>query len=175
MPATKPAARLAIESPHQREHDRSRDALLRHPRTLRDHIRELRDAREAETVTRLHTGGVEWDDAGGSALGTPRWTVAFRSYITGPDCGTDLDGEWRWPLRSSLFRLSVSRSGEDRLAAAFVWLLMHHGYDVKEAWAHQCGPFADPLIADVAETWALAAMTRWWGRYVEQPQGRMLA
>ena len=164
------------DRPFRRDHERSTAARWeRHPHWLRDLVHELRDAWEAEIPTRLHHGGVEWEPGdGGSKLGTPRWTVAFRSYITGPDCETTKDGDWRWPLRSSLFRLSISRSGTDRLAAAFCWLLIHHRYSVREAWAAQCGVLADPAIADAAEAWAAESLRRWWRYYVEQPMGKML-
>lgn len=164
------------DRPYRSDHERSTIARWeRHPQRLRDLVRELQEAREAEVVTRLHRGGVEWDaNSGGSKLGSPRWTTAFKAYITGPDCDTTEDGDWRWPLRSSLFRLSISRSGTDRLAAAFCWSLIQHRYNVREAWAAQCGVLADPAIADAAEAWAGEALGRWWGRYIEQPMGRPL-
>lgn len=166
----------ARERPFRDQHDRSLSTRFdRHPTRLRDLVRELQEAREAETVTRLHIGGVEWEPGdGGSALGTPRWSAQFRAYVTGPDCDVTHEGEWRWPLRSSLFRLSISRSGTDRLAARFAWLLIHHRYNVREAWSAQCGVLADPAIADAAEAWAVVALTRWWHRYVEQPMGKPL-
>ena len=161
------AVRDDRRAPHQYDHERSVAAKARQPVRLRDYVRELVEAQQAETVARLHTGGVEWEpvragdsDAGGSHMGGPRWTTAFRAYVTGGDCDTDRDGEWRWPLRSSVFRLSVSRSGTDRLAARYVFLLMHHRFNVREAWAVQCGALADPAIADAAEAWALVALHR---------------
>jgi hypothetical protein len=163
--------RSALLSPHQSDHERSVALRMRQPHTLRQLVRELEDAHQAECVTRLHQSGVEWDGAGGSHLGTPRWTVAFRSYITGSDCDTTQDGDWRWPLRSSVFRLSISRSGTDRLAAAFVFLLIHNRFHIREAWSAQCGILADPAIADAAEAWAMVALSRWWGRFVEAPLG----
>jgi hypothetical protein len=185
--APKTGTRGAFETrdrPFKAEHERSTAARWdRHPQRLRDLVRELHEARESEmgTIARLHGGGVEWEPMvegeyyGGSKLGTPRWDARFRRYITGPDCETTEDGDWRWPLRSSLFRLSISRSGTDRLAAAFCWLLIHHRYNVREAWAAQCGVLADPAIADAAEAWASEALGRWWKRYVEQPLGRPIA
>lgn len=144
----------------------------RHPTNLRALVRELMEAWQAELPTRLHNGGVEWEPGdGGSKLGTPRWTDAFRAYVTGNDCDSTKDGDWRWPLRSSLFRLSISRSGTDQAAAAFCWLLIHHRYSVREAWDAQRGPFADPSIAAVAETWAEGALQRWWRWYVQTPAG----
>lgn len=165
------------DRPFRKAHEASTVARWeRHPQRLRDLVRELQDAHEAEVVTRLHRGGVEWDaNSGGSKLGSPRWTVQFKAYITGPDTDTTEDGDWRWPLRSSLFRLSISRSGTDRLAAAFCWLLIHHRYNVREAWAAQCGVLADPAIADAAEAWAMESLSRWWKRYVEQPLGKPIA
>ena len=163
-------------SPYRTDHERSiSDRWERHPHRLRDLVRELQEARGAEVVTTLHRDGVEWEtNEGGSKLGSPRWTTAFKAYVTGNECETTKDGDWRWPLRSSLFRLSISRSGTDRLAAAFCWLLIHHRYNVREAWAAQCGPFADPAIGDAAEAWAMEALGRWWKLYVEQPMGKAL-
>lgn len=164
----------AHRRPYREQHERSL-RWERHPTRLHDLVRELQEAREAETVARLHSGGVEWEPGdGGSKLGTPRWTAAFRAYVTGNDCDTTQDGDWRWPLRSSLFRLSISRSGTDRLAAGYCWLLIHHRYNVREAWAAQCGVLADPAIADAAEAWAAVALTRWFHRYVERPLGKPL-
>ena len=166
----KPVGRVALERPHQADHERSVAQQFRQPSRLRDYLRELMDAREAETrLMQLHQAGVEW-----SALGTPRWTNAFRDYVTGSDCDTSRDGEWKWPLRSSLFRMSISRSGRDRLGARFVFLLMHNRYHVREAWAQQCGILADPAIADAADDVALAALYRWWGYYVQHPEGKPL-
>jgi len=163
----------ARERPFRTDHKASvRTRWERHPHRLRDLIRELQDAREAETVTRLHRGGVEWDaQSGGSKLGSPRWTAQFKQYVTGNDCDTTEDGDWRWPLRSSLFRLSISRSGTDRTAARFVYLLMTHRYHVRDAWAALCGPFADPDVANAAEDVALAWLTRWWQSYLCRPVG----
>ena len=182
MTATKPRRGDPFERrerPFADAHERSVAGRFdRHPQRLRDLVRELQDARESElgTIARLHNRGVEWEPGdGGSKLGTPRWNVAFRAYLTGNDCDTTHEGDWRWPLRSSLFRLSISRSGTDRLAAAFCWLLIHHRYNVREAWAAQCGVLADPAIADAAEAWAGVALARWWGRYAELPQGKPLA
>ncbi len=159
----KPAGRIAVESPYLEAHERTARARLRHPQRLGQYLHELRVAWEDETVTRLHTMAV--DD---SVLGSPRWTRAFLDYLNGGDCDT-IDGEYRWPMRSSLFRMSTSTSGKDQLASGYVWLLCHHGFDVRRAWAHQCGPFADRAISEVADTWAMEALYRWWGRYIERP------
>lgn len=172
--ARKPEGRRALELPHRLEHERSVARAMREPVTLSDHRRALARALADEAVQRLHRGGVEWEPGeGGSHLGTPRWTDAFRRYVTGTDCDTTADGDWVWPLRSSVFRLSISRSGTDRLAARYVWLLAHHRMGVREAWAAQCGRLADPAIADAAEAWAMEALRRWWRRYVELPTGRL--
>jgi hypothetical protein len=158
--------REAFESPYRVAHQRSAEARFQLP----DHLRELQDAWQAETVTQLHARGLEWEpQEGGSKLGTRRWTVPFRAYVTGNDCDTTEDGEWRWPLRSSLFRLSISRSELDRLAAAFVFLLLRHGFDVRQAWAQQCGILSDPAINEVATVWAADALRRWWREYLQQP------
>jgi hypothetical protein len=168
----KPEGRIALERPYERDHTRSTEARFAQPTKLRDYVRELMDAWETETkeVTRLHQKGVEW-----SQLGTPRWTRAFHDYVTGNDCDTTREGEWRWPLRSSIFRMSISRSGRDRLGARFVFLLMHNRFHVGDAWAQQCGLLADPAIADAADDVALAALIRWWGYYLALPEGKPLA
>ena len=112
--------------------------------------------------------GRRWLEAGHA-------TMVGSVPITGRDTDTTQDGDWRWPLRSSLFRMSISRSGRDQTAAAFVWLLIHHRYHVRDAWAKHCGPFADPAIANAAEDVALAWLQRWWAYYTEQPHGETLA
>lgn len=166
----KPAGRVALEQPHQRDHQRSMEARFRTPTRLRDFIRKLMDARESELrIARLHGRDAEWDK-----WGSPRWTKAFEGYVTGNDCDTSRDGEWRYPLRSSVFRMSISRSGRDQQAARFVYLLMHNRFHVREAWAQQCGILADPDIAAWADDVALAALTRWWSYYLSLPEGKPL-
>ena len=161
--------------PYAVQYERSVERATRHPQRLRDYVRELEDAFQDETVGRLHQTGVEWEPGdGGSKLGTPRWTAAFRAYVTGPACAETLEGDFRWPLRASIFRLSISRSGTDRLAAAFVFLMLRNRFHVREAWVQQCGILADPAIADAAETWAAESLRRWWGYYVETPRGRII-
>ena len=166
----KPAGRVALEQPYASANQRSVEARFRTPTRLRDYVRELMDARESELrIARLHGRDAEWD-----VWGSPRWTKAFEGYVTGNDCDTTRDGEWRYPLRSSIFRLSISRSGRDQQAARFAYLLMHNRFHVREAWAQLCGPFADPGIAHAADDVAHAWLARWWAYYLAQPEGKPL-
>jgi hypothetical protein len=169
--AEKPVGRVALEQPFARANQQSSEARFRTPTRLHDFVRELMDARESELrIERLHQQDADWN-----VMGSPRWTKAFEGYVTGNDCDTTRDGEWRWPLRSSIFRMSISRSGRDRLAARFVFLLMHNRFHIREAWAQQCGLLADPAIADAAEYVAIGALTRWWSYYLAHPEGKPLA
>lgn len=192
--------REALSRPYAREHERSIAAIGAQPRTLRELVRALRAAVEAESVDRLHVAGVEAErgttasvvaraiaegrpvprvDSGGSHLGTPRWSHDFRAYLTGSPFAVDVaeDGvpHWRRPLRSSVARLELSSSGVDRLAARTVHALPFHHYNVRETWESLCGRLADPAIAHAADAWAAEALRRWWERYVEMPRGRPLA
>lgn len=188
------------QEPYAREHERSVMALAAPPRTLRERLRALRAAVEAESVDRLHVAGVEAErgaDAravaasivtgrplepapeGGSHLGTPRWSHDFRACLTGSPFAVDVaeDGVLHWvrPLRSSLARMDLSASGVDRLAARMAHALPLHRYGTREAWAALCGPLADPAIAYAADAWADEALRRWWSYYTEMPRGRPLA
>jgi hypothetical protein len=111
-------------------------------------------------------------------IDTPKWNPDFRAYIAGSPFATDTaeDGVLYWvtPLRSSLARMDISASGIDRLAARTIHALPLHRYNARETWTALCGKFADPAIADAAETWVRAAILRWWGYYMEMPQGRRL-
>jgi hypothetical protein len=163
--------------PYQTEHQRSQERRFdRTPQRLPDYVREVRDAYQSETVTRLHQGGVEWEpatpgdkDAGGSKLGTPRWSGAFRSYIAGPCCSVDRDsGGWVWPMRSAVYRMELG-SRFDQMAARFVFLLMRNDYHVRNAWRELMGMMADEYAMEGAEIVAAKALDRWWRFYVEEP------
>ncbi|GMU80032.1 MAG: hypothetical protein AMXMBFR46_28200 [Acidimicrobiia bacterium] len=186
--------------PYAQQYARRLGLLAREPRSIREGIALLRWAVTVEGVDRLHVNGVEAEqgltargiaqaiadgrelprvDAGGSHLGTPRWSHDFRTYITGGPFGTDVseDGVTYWlrPLASSIARMDISSSGADRLAARTVHALPFHRYNVRETWTAQCGRFADPAIADAAEAWAADALRRWWGFYTEMPRGKLIA
>ena len=169
------ARRSLLDTPYQREHQERRASLFRQPQSLRDYLRELHEAVDAEVPDRLHRSGIEWEtQEGGSHLGTPRWTADFRAFITGSPCAIFDDGTgtyWRYPLRSALFRMTVSGSGTTRSAAEYVFYLPFDGYSVRDAWGRQLGIMARPSANEVAEAWAAEALKRWWGFYVEQPYG----
>lgn len=167
----KPRGRLDLESPYQRDHERSNMARLRHPQSLRDLMRELRDAVEAESVERLHVQGVEPE----SALGAPKMSPRMLSRLGAATAVNEDETAWVWPHRSALYRMGLARSGVTRSAGEFVALLPTHRYNVREAWAVQAGSLIRPAALDVAEAWAEEALRRWWGHYIEQPRGRMLA
>jgi hypothetical protein len=94
--------------------------------------------------------------------------------VTGGECDITKDGEWKWPLRSSIFRMSIARSGRDQVAARFVFLLMRNRFHVRDAWAQHCGPFAHPDIASAADDVAFAWLERWWTYYLAHPEGKPL-
>lgn len=202
-PTRKPAARAALESPHQREHERSVAAQWRAPERLRDFLREFREACEAEHPGRLHGAGVESEQgvtvnaiasaivsggpmpaapvSGGSHLGGPRWTADFRAYLDagGSAFATYVDDhgeeQWAYPLRSALRRMDNSRSRIDQLAAAYCYLLRRCNGHHREAWAAQLGMLADPALVDWADSTATEALRRWWSYYTSRPLGRRLA
>lgn len=165
--------RAAMLAPHRREHERSVEARLRHPQSLRDLLRELREAIDAESVERLHVAGVEPE----SQLGAPRMSPRMASRLGPALATTERDGDerWVWPHRSALARLALSRSGVDRAAASMVALLPLHRYHAREAWAAQAGALARPEALEAADAWAAEALRRWWREYVTPPRARMLA
>lgn len=142
----------------------------REPRTLRDFLRELRTAMEAEVPVRLHQRGVEADEAGGSALGTPKWSSAFRAYVTGIPSQLTQDGDYRWPLRASVSRMC--RSGwMEQEAARFVWLTLAHDFDWLEAARilTETTLRTDSRFRASAQWIAVSAFRLWWQRYREEP------
>lgn len=186
--------------PYEQQYKQRLGLLAREPRNIREGLGLLRWAVAAEGIDRLHVAGVEAEqglttraiaraitsggelpriESGGSHLGTPRWSHDFRTYLMGSPFATDMaeDGVTYWlcPLASSIARMNISPSGEDRLAAQTVHALPFHRYNVRETWMAQCGRFADPAIAYAANSWAADALRRWWGYYVEMPRGRLLA
>lgn len=199
---SKPAGRLARERPFGRENDASLEASWRHPQSLRDYLLEFREACEAELPGRLHTGGVESEqgvtvrqvanaiatnqpiptsaNAGGSHMGGPRWSAEFRAYLDagGSPFATYVDDhgeeQWAYPLRSSIKRLEQSRSGVDRSAAEYLYLLRRCRGNAREAWAAQVGALARTTILDVSDSWALECLRRWWKAFVERPIGARL-
>ena len=172
--SVKGSRRDALERPFQRENERSTDALLRHPQSLREYVAELRDAVEAEVPMRLHQSGVEVEGEGGSHLGTPRWTADFRRYIAGSPYATYEQGtevHWVAPHRSALARME-NGSSVTRAAAGMVWLLPLNRYSPREAWSVQVGRLANVVAIEAAEAWAFEALRRWWVFFCEQPRGR---
>jgi hypothetical protein len=112
-------------------------------------------------------------------LSTPRWSHDFRTYITGSyPFATDVaeDGVMYYvrPLASSLARMENSSSGRDRLAARTVHALPFHRYHPEETWWALVGKLANREAEYMARTWAEDALKRWWGYYVQMPQGRAL-
>jgi hypothetical protein len=170
-----PNRRESLERPYRRESERSLDAKLRHPQSLREYINELRDAVEAEIPERLHQSGVEVEgDKGGSHLGTPRWTADFRRYIAGSPYATYEEGtdvQWVSPHRSALARME-NGSAVTRAAAGLVYLLPLHRYSTREAWSIQVGRLANTQAMEAADAWAYESLRRWWVYYCEQPRGR---
>ena len=166
--------REALATPYRRDHERSTDAKLRHPQSLREYIAELKDAVEAEVPMRLHQSGVEVEAAGGSHLGTPRWTADFRRYIAGSPFATYEEGTevlWVSPHRSALARME-NGSNTTRAAAGMVYLLPLNRYSPREAWTVQVGRLANTDAVEAAESWAAESLRRWFTFYVEMPRGR---
>jgi hypothetical protein len=197
----KPAGKVA--PPFHRAYTASLEAKLRHPQTPREYLREFRSACDAEAPERSHGSGVEAErvtgsqvataivrglplpapEGGPSSMGGPRWTHEFRAYLDagGSPFSTYIDDhgeeQWAYPLRSSIKRMEQSRSGVDRSAAEFLYLLRRCRNGPREAWAIQCGKvgvIAAGNVLEVADTWANECLRRWYGYFMERPRGKPL-
>jgi hypothetical protein len=196
------ARRAALASPHKAAYTASIEKRWKQPETLPEYLKEFRSACDAEVPGDLHQGGVEAErittsqvataiaqglplptlDGGarrGPSIGGPRWTHEFRAYLdaAGSPFSTYIDdhGEEQWahPLRSSIKRMDLSKSGHDRSAAEFLYLLRRCRGNVHLAWTAQVGPLARTTSLNAATAWATECLRRWWGHYVERPRGRI--
>lgn len=109
----KPKGRHELEAPYQGDHDRSKlSAMVKAapPKGLGPLVTWFRDVIADESPITLHKGGV-WRDhgqdaAGGSKLGAPAISDAFRRFIEGVPWQTDPDGYYVLPFRAALARIS---------------------------------------------------------------------
>lgn len=105
--------RQAALAPYARDHERSlEDRMGRgvQPRGLDALVTWFRGVIASEAPVTLHRGGV-WRDhgldaEGGSHLGSPAISDAFRRFIEGVPWQTDPDGYYVMPFRSALSRMS---------------------------------------------------------------------
>ena len=114
---------------------------------------------EDETPDRLHIIGVEWDQGGGSLLGTPRWSPAFRSLVYACDgavSATNEDGDYIWPCRAAIARMMRKRKP---LHARWLVRLSQAGYDWRKLAVAQNQP------DEYAEDITLRALELLWREY----------
>lgn len=112
-PVNKHDRRQALETPYARDHERSLEARMGKgiaPKGLEALVTWFRSVISDEAPTDIHKAGV-WRDhgehaAGGSALGAPAISDAFRRFIEGVPWQTDPDGYYVLPFRSALSRIS---------------------------------------------------------------------
>lgn len=105
--------RRALETPYSNDHERSLEARMGkgvQPRNLDALVAWFRGVIDDETPVSLHKPGV-WRDhgehaEGGSHLGAPAISDAFRRFIEGVPWQTDPDGYYVLPFRSALSRIS---------------------------------------------------------------------
>lgn len=105
--------RQALLAPHQAEHEASVSARMSkgiQPRGLDALVRWFREVIADEAPVAVHKPGV-WRDhgteaEGGSKLGSPAISDAFRRFIEGVPWQTDPDGYYVMPFRAALSRMS---------------------------------------------------------------------
>ena len=105
--------RQAALTPYAREHERSMEARMGRgvqPKGLPALVAWFREVVAAEAPVALHKGGV-WRDhgqdaEGGSHLGSPATSDAFRRFVEGVPWQTDPDGYYVLPFRAALSRMS---------------------------------------------------------------------
>lgn len=105
--------RQATLTPYARDHERSLEARMSKgvmPKGLEQLVTWFRGVCADELPVALHRQGV-WRDhgphaEGGSHLGSPAPTDAFRRFLEGVPWQTDEDGYYLHPLRAALDRMS---------------------------------------------------------------------
>ncbi len=110
---SKTERRHALETPYAHDHERSLEGRMRkgaQPRGIDALVRWFREVIAEEAPVAIHKGGV-WRDhgadaQGGSKLGAPAISDAFRRFIEGVPWQTDPDGYYVMPFRSALSRVS---------------------------------------------------------------------
>lgn len=148
------------------------------PGTRREYLAALRSAYRAEEMS----GGGQMSGAGtcsgrgdvGGILmsggGSKSWRGRFHVYIS-TGARSVIDGDWAYPLRSSLSRMGDSPSDVDRLAAFYLFLLVESRFHARSAFAKLIGPSAHQEAIATADSWSAEALRRWWPYYVELPSG----
>ncbi|MBX3031927.1 MAG: hypothetical protein KF809_17405 [Chloroflexi bacterium] len=129
---TKTERRRDLETPHWRDHERSVERGLSRgvqPKGLPALLAWFREVSEGELPTAIHKAGV-WRDhgpdaEGGSKLGTPASSDAFRRLTEGTSSQLDGDGCYLFPLRAALERMA--RTGRPLTARALYRLALHQG------------------------------------------------
>lgn len=128
----KPAGRVALESPYQRDHTASAEARMGKgimPKSLPALLRWYSDGWDDEVPTALHKSEV-WRDhglhaEGGSKLGAPAHADPFRRYLENTPSETDIDGWFIRPMHAALSRLERRWP----LTARALFAVAQSGYD----------------------------------------------
>ena len=126
------ARRSLLDTPYQRDHERSMEARLekgRMPKALPELLRWYSEAWDLEVPDKLHKVEV-WadhgpDGQGGSHLGTPAWRDPFRRYIENYDSELDQDGYYLRPVHAALSRFGRRHP----MTARALFALAQCGYD----------------------------------------------
>jgi hypothetical protein len=180
--------RDALARPYRSDHDRSVRAKARPPRDLLAWF--LAGFRE-EMPERLHGHGVWHDEhhrgdpaayqpVGGSALGAPRPSEAFRQLLEDDafilevaeyEGHKDRTPHYRYPMRAALARLAGRGPDSDRypfMARALYRTVLRDG-----DWDGACQSMG--IIEPVRWPYIEAALYRLWSRYETEPQARPYA
>ena len=140
----KPAGRVALETPHRAEHERSAEQRMGKgimPKSLPGLLRWYSEGWDSEVPTALHksevwvgrqerdrkTGEKRHPDelVGGSKLGSQAHTDGFRRYLEGMSSEMDADGYYARPMHAALSRVHRSRP----LTARALFAVAQSGYD----------------------------------------------
>ncbi len=113
LPKGKTAARIAVETPYRHDNERSVERAMQSgqmPKSMECLVSWFRDVCAQELPVRLHKSGV-WRDygvnaEGGSYIGSPASTDAFRRFMENSPSNVDQDGYYSKPLRAALSRLN---------------------------------------------------------------------
>ncbi len=161
----KPPRRAALETPFQRDYERSMESRLekgKMPKALPELLRWYSEAWDLEIPDKLHKVEV-WADhgehaTGGSQLGTPAWRDPFRRYIENYDSEVDVDGYYMRPVHAALSRMGRRHP----LTARALFAVAQSGYDWRGVADR--GHWPTEMFAMYIEE----ALRRLWREYAEQ-------
>jgi hypothetical protein len=175
------------ESPYQQQNDRSKRVKMQPPRDL---LGWFMDWYYAETTGTPHRRGLwvdakhrsdpaEYQPVGGSVLGSPATTDAFRVVTDGEAFETvtpeyeghrELTNVYKTPLRAALARVAGRGKADD--PGPFMSIVLHRTFLRDGDWDGACASMG--IVEPVRRVYIESALRRLYDRFHEEPPNRTL-